>query len=277
MTRRRRIGAIVAYTVLAVVLLYTLTPYVWMVVTSLKSDSEAVTIPPTLWPKDLTLDAYWQILVWGDFFRWFLNSMIISLGTSALSTFVGSFAAYGFSRFKFRGRTGLMAVILSSQMLPGVLLVGPYFKVLTTVGLYNTYLGLILAFTSITLPFSAWMLKGFMDTVPKELDDAAKIDGCTSIQAYFRVILPLITPGMVATVVYAFLLSWGDLLWVLVLTSGEGMTTVTLGLTRLVTQFRIVWPQLMAGSLVGSVPPMVLYLFLQNYLVQGLTAGAVKQ
>jgi multiple sugar transport system permease protein len=162
-------------------------------------------------------------------------------------------------------------------MLPGVLLVGPYFKMLTTVGLYNTYPGLILAFTTITLPFSTWMLKGFTDTVPEELDDAAQIDGCTPIGTFFRVVLPLIAPGMVATVIFAFLLSWGDLLWVLVLTSGEEMTTVTLGLTRLVTQFRIIWPQLMAGSMVGAFPPLILYLLLQNYLVEGLTAGAVKE
>lgn len=277
MKRKARIGIILAYVILAFVVLYTITPYLWMVSTSLKSDSEAVRIPPTLWPEDLTLDAYVQILIWGDFLRWFLNSTIISLGTAGLSTLIGSFAAYGFSRFKFRGRATLMGLILGSQMLPGVLLVGPYFKMLATVGLYNTYTGLILAFTSITLPFSTWMLKGFTDTVPDELDDAARIDGCTPVEAYFRVILPLITPGMVATVIFAFLLSWGDLLWVLVLTSGEEMTTVTLGLTRLVTQFRIVWPQLMAGSLIGAVPPLVLYMLLQNYLVQGLTAGAVKQ
>jgi multiple sugar transport system permease protein len=148
---------------------------------------------------------------------------------------------------------------------------------LATVELYNTYPGLILAFTAITLPFSTWMLKGFIDSVPEELDDAARIDGCTPLGAYLKVIVPLIAPGMVATVIFAFLLAWGDLLWVLVLTSGEKMTTVTLGLTRLVTQFRIIWPQLMAGSMVGALPPLILYLLLQNYLVEGLTAGAVKE
>lgn len=277
MKRKLRFGLVVAYIILALVLLYTLTPFLWMVVTSLKTDKEAVAIPPTLWPKKPTLEAYIQILIWGNFPIWFLNSTIISLGTALLSTLIGSFAAYGFSRFTFRGRATLIGIILASQMLPGVLLVGPYFKMLTTVGLYNTYPGLILAFTTITLPFSTWMLKGFTDTVPEELDDAAQIDGCTPMGTFFRVVLPLIAPGMVATVIFAFLLSWGDLLWVLVLTSGEEMTTVTLGLTRLVTQFRIIWPQLMAGSVVGALPPLILYLLLQNYLVEGLTAGAVKE
>jgi multiple sugar transport system permease protein len=277
MKRRLRPGTIIAYVVLGLALLYTITPFLWMIFTSLKTDKEAVTIPPTLWPKEPTLEAYIQILIWGNFPIWFLNSTIISLGTALLSTLIGSFAGYGFSRFNFRGRATLIGIILASQMLPGVLLVGPYFKMLSTVDLYNTYPGLILAFTAITLPFSTWMLKGFIDSVPEELDDAALIDGCSPLGAYLRVVLPLIAPGMVATVIFAFLLAWGDLLWVLVLTSGEKMTTVTLGLTRLVTQFRIIWPQLMAGSMVGAVPPLVLYLLLQNYLVEGLTAGAVKE
>ena len=277
MKRRLRPTTVIAYVILGLVLLYTITPFLWMIFTSLKTDKEAVDIPPTLWPKKPTLEAYIQILIWGNFPIWFLNSTIISLGTALLSTLIVSFAGYGFSRFSFRGRATLIGVILASQMLPGVLLVGPYFKMLSTVELYNTYPGLILAFTAITLPFSTWMLKGFIDSVPEELDDAALIDGCGPLGAYLRVILPLIAPGMVATVIFAFLLAWGDLLWVLVLTSGEKMTTVTLGLTRLVTQFRIIWPQLMAGSTIGAVPPLILYLLLQNYLVEGLTAGAVKE
>ena len=275
--RRPRLGVVIAYVILGLMLLYTITPFLWMIFTSLKTDKEAVAIPPTLWPQEPTLDAYLQILVWGNFPIWFLNSTIISLGTALLSTLIGSFAGYGFSRFGFRGRATLIGIILASQMLPGVLLVGPYFKMLTTVGLYNTYPGLILAFTAITLPFSTWMLKGFIDSVPEELDAAALIDGCTRLGAYLKVILPLIAPGMVATVIFAFLLAWGDLLWVLVLTSGEKMTTVTLGLTRLVTQFRIIWPQLMAGSMIGALPPLILYLLLQSYLVEGMTAGAVKE
>jgi multiple sugar transport system permease protein len=277
MKKRLRPATVIAYVILGLVLLYTITPFLWMIFTSLKTDKESVAIPPTLWPKEPTLEAYIQILIWGNFPIWFLNSTIISLGTAALSTLIGSFAGYGFSRFSFRGRATLIGVILASQMLPGVLLVGPYFKMLSTVELYNTYPGLILAFTAITLPFSTWMLKGFIDSVPEELDDAALIDGCGPLGAYLRVILPLIAPGMVATVIFAFLLAWGDLLWVLVLTSGEKMTTVTLGLTRLVTQFRIIWPQLMAGSMIGAMPPLILYLLLQNYLVEGLTAGAVKE
>lgn len=274
--RRPSVGRVLVYAGLLLMVLYTITPLWWMVVTSFKTDAEAVRIPPTLWPETPTVKAYLDVLVFGNFPRYFLNSTIISLGTALLSSLFGALAGYGFSRWDFRGRTLLIGVILASQMLPGVLLVGPYFRLLTQLALYNTYAGLILAFTSITLPFSTWMLKGFADGVPRDLDDAALVDGCSPWGAYFRVVLPLPAPGLVATVIFAFLLAWQDLLWVLVLTSGEQMTTVTLGLTRLVTQFRIIWPQLMAGSLIAILPALVLYLLLQRRLVEGLGAGAVR-
>ena len=277
-TRRRlQTTTVLAYLILIGVCFFNLLPFVFMLSTSLKTDQEAYAIPPTFWPKRTTLDAYTQIIVWSDFPRYFLNSTIVSLGTALLSTVLGALAGYGFSRFNFRGRGSYMGLILATQMLPGVLLVGPYFKLLSAVGLYNTYLGLVLAFTTITLPFSVWMMKGFIDTVPEEMDQAALVDGCTPLGAFVRIVMPVIGPGMVAAIVFAFLLAWGDLLWALVLTSSDNMVMVTLGLSRLVTQFRVIWPQLMAGSVIASVPCMVLYLALQNYLVKGLTAGAVKE
>lgn len=275
--RRASVATILAYVVVAGMCVFNLLPFAFMVFTSLKTDQEAYAIPPTFLPQRPTLEAYAQVLVWSDFPRYFVNSTIVSLGTALLSTVLGALAGYGFSRFNFRGRATLLGLFLATQMLPGVLLVGPYFKLLSAVGLYNTYLGLILAFTTITLPFSTWMLKGFVDTVPEEMDHAALVDGCTPLGAFLRVVLPVIGPGMVATVVFAFLLAWGDLLWALVLTGSDDMAMITLGLSRLVTQFRIIWPQLMAGSVIASVPCMVLYLALQGYLVKGLTAGAVKE
>lgn len=274
--KRSRVGRIAVGAIIVFLIVYTFTPLLWMLMTSLKSDPEAVQVPPTLWPKEPTFDAYKEILIYGDFPRYFLNSTIISLGAALISSLLGGLAGYGFSRFRFKGRAWLMGLILASQMLPGILLVGPYFDLMTRIGLYNTHLGLIIAFTTITLPFSTWMLKGFTDSIPEELDEAAMIDGCGRWRVYFKVLLPLLAPGMVATISFAFLLAWGDLLWALVLTADNEMATVTLGLTRLVTQFRVVWPQLMAGSLVGIVPSLVLYLALERRLVQGLSAGAVK-
>lgn len=276
MNKRFRMGRALIYGFLALMLLYNLTPFLWMVLTSLKTDAEAVSIPPTIWPEEPTLDGYVQILRYGDFPVYFMNSFIVAFGSAALSTAIGALGGYGLSRFRFRGRALILATVLFSQVLPGILLVGPYFEMLSRIGLYNSYIGLILAFTSLTLPFSLWMLKGYTDTIPRDLDDAAMVDGCTSLGAFRRVIFPLVAPGVVATLVFAFLLAWGDLLWALVLTSGDDMATLTLGLTRLVTQFRTVWPQLMAGSVVAAVPSIVLYVWLQRYLVEGISGGAVK-
>ena len=262
---------------LILVCIYCLIPFAWMLSTSLKTEAEAFRIPPTWIPLEPTIDSYIGIWVRKNFGIYFLNSTVISLATAVLSTFFGTLAGYGFSRFFFRGRKFLIGFFLATQMLPGVLLVGPYFKILSRLGLYDTRTGLIIAFLTICLPFSTWMMKGFIDKVPLELDQSAMVDGCSRIGLFFKIILPIVAPGMVATILFAFLLAWGDLLWALCLTSSENMITVTLGIARTVGEFRIIWPMLMAGSLVGGMPAILLYIFLQRLLVQGFTAGAVKE
>ncbi|MGD8882246.1 MAG: carbohydrate ABC transporter permease [Desulfobacterales bacterium] len=262
---------------LILVCIYCLIPFAWMLSTSLKTESEAFRIPPTWIPLEPTIESYIGIWVRKNFGIYFLNSTIISLATAILSTFFGALAGYGFSRFLFRGRKFLIGFFLATQMLPGVLLVGPYFKIMSRFGLYDTRTGLIIAFLTICLPFSTWMMKGFIDKVPEELDQSAMVDGCSRIGLFFKIVLPIVAPGMVATILFAFLLAWGDLLWALCLTSSENMITVTLGIARTVGEFRIIWPMLMAGSLVGGMPAILLYIFLQRLLVQGLTAGAVKE
>ena len=268
---------ILVWTFLLLVCTYCLIPFVWMLSTSLKTEAEAFRIPPAWIPDDPTVDSYIGIWVRKNFGIYFFNSTVISLATAVLSTFFGALAGYGFSRFFFKGRKFLIGFFLATQMLPGVLLVGPYFKILNRFGLYDTRTGLIIAFLTICLPFSTWMMKGFIDKVPQELDHSAMVDGCSRMGIFFKIVLPIVAPGMVATILFAFLLAWGDLLWALCLTSSENMITVTLGIARTVGEFRIVWPMLMAGSLVGGMPAILLYIFLQRLLVQGLTAGAVKE
>jgi len=270
-------SGIETYGFLIVVSIFALVPFVWMLSTSLKTEAEAFRVPPTWIPIEPTVSAYIYMWVKKNFGIYFLNSTIISLATAILSTFFGAFAGYGFSRFVFKGRKFLIGFFLATQMLPGVLLVGPYFKILSKLGLYDTRTGLIIAFLTICLPFSTWMMKGFIDRIPDALDQAALVDGCSRLGVFFRVILPISAPGMVATIIFAFLLAWGDLLWVICLTSTESMVTVTLGIARTVGEFRIIWPMLMSGALMGGMPAIILYLLLQRLLVQGLTAGAVKE
>ncbi len=269
-------GTWVATAGLLLLAVYVLFPFVWMLLTALKTEQEALRIPSTWWPQQPTVDAFVVMWTRKNYALYFFNSTVISLSTAVLSSAVGALAAYGFSRFSLRGGSFLMGFILTTQMLPGVLLVGPYFRVLSSLGLYDTRTGLVIAFLTICLPFATWMMKGFIDSVPRELDEAARVDGCGWLAIFLRVVLPLALPGLVATTLFAFLLAWGDLLWVSTLTHSESMVTVTLAIARTVQEFYVNWPELMAGALIGGLPSILLYLALQRWFVQGLTAGAVK-
>jgi multiple sugar transport system permease protein len=275
---RKPIGFwICIYAALAMMAVYNLLPFFWMATSALKSEIEVVSYPATLWPREITFAAYSKIWLQEGFVRYFANSLIVSLSTAGLSSLVGVFAAYGFSRFGFRGRNALMTAFLATQMIPGVLLVGPYFKLLSLVNLYDTLLGLILAQTSITLPFSVWMLKGYLDTVPTEIDQAAMMDGATRLQTLILTILPNVLPGLVATMIFAFLLAWGDLLWALCLINDPSRMTMTLGIAQLVGQFRVAWSEIMAATMIATIIPAAFYLFLQAYLIKGFTESAVKE
>ncbi len=271
-----RLGKVLATAALALLSVYVLFPFAWMLITALKTEQEALRIPATWWPKHPTVNAFVVMWTRKNYGLYFLNSTVVSLSTAVLSSLIGSLAAYGFSRFPLRAGPFLMGFILTTQMLPGVLLVGPYFRVLSALGLYDTRTGLVIAFLTICLPFATWMMKGFIDAIPRELDEAARVDGCGWLGIFARVVLPLSLPGLVATTLFAFLLAWGDLLWVSTLTHSESMVTVTLAIARTVQEFYVNWPELMAGALIGGLPSIGLYLALQRWFVQGLTAGAVK-
>lgn len=273
---RKLHAAVLLYAALFAMAAYNLLPFFWMLSSSFKSDMEVTQFPATLLPKTFTTDAYGRI--WGQegMVRYFVNSLQVSAATALLSASVGVFAAYGFSRFRFKGREGLMVLLLASQVIPGVLLVGPYFKMVSMAGLYNTQFGLILAQTTLTLPFSVWMLKGYIDSVPIEIDQAAEIDGASHLQCLRYCILPNVLPGLVATMIFAFLLAWGDLLWALCLISEPSKQTMTLGITNLVGQFRVLWSDIMAATVIGCAIPAAAYIFLQRYLVQSSAASAVK-
>jgi multiple sugar transport system permease protein len=264
------------YAALLVMAAYNLAPFFWMAASSLKTDVEVTSFPATLLPHALTFDAYVRIWAQEGFLQYFTNSLKVAGATALTSGLVGVFAAYGFSRFDFRGKRLLMTCFLASQMLPGVLLVGPYFKLLSLANLYDTHFGLVLAQTTITLPFSVWMLKGYLDTLPVEIDQAAMVDGASRAQCLFYCILPNVLPGLVATMIFAFLLAWGDLLWALCLINSPEKQTMTLGITNLVGQFRVLWSDVMAATMIGCIIPAMFYLMLQRYLVQGLAGSAVK-
>jgi ABC-type glycerol-3-phosphate transport system permease component len=274
--RERRLDAVMSYSLLTVSALFALLPVAWMLSTSLKSESEALSLPIHWIPQQPTIGAYVEMWTLKPFALYFWNSIVVSGVTAALSTIVGGLAGYGFSRFHFRGRTSLLAFFLATQMISGVLVIGPYFRILAAVELYNTLTGLVIAYVTICLPFAAWMSKGYFDSIPRELDEAGLVDGASRLQIFLRIICPIAVPGTVSTLLFAFLLAWQDLLWALCLISIDEKRTVTLGVAFSVGEFIIKWPMLTAASLIGSLPTIILYLFLQRYYVEGLARGAVK-
>ena len=267
---------ILIYLLLGVVCLYVFFPIAWMLSTSFKTDTESLAIPPTWIPKVFTVHGWGYMWQMKPFLLYLFNSSVISGATAFISVFFGALAAYSISRFQSRFLYFYLLFVLMSQMIPGVLLVGPFFKILNKLGLYDSRTGLIIGYTSDSLPFCIWMLKGYFDGIPKELDEAARLDGCSRLRVFFYVLLPLSIPAMVATGIFAFLMGWGDLLYALCLTSSDRVTTVTLGLANCVSEFRVFWPALMAAGIVASLPPVIIYFFLQRYLISGMARGAVK-
>ncbi len=274
--RERRLEAVVSYSLLALATLYALFPVAWMLSTSLKSEAEAFSLPIRWIPTQPTLAAYVEMWTMKPFATYFYNSTVVSGLTALLSTALGALAGYGFSRFRFRFRTALLGGFLATQMISGVLVIGPYFQILAAVELYNTLTGLIIAYVTICLPFAAWMSKGYFDSIPRELDEAGLVDGASRLQIFLRIIMPIALPGTVATLLFAFLLAWQDLLWALCLISIDAKRTVTLGVAFAVGEFVVKWPMLTAASLIGSLPTLILYLALQRFYVEGLARGAVK-
>ena len=274
--RERRFEAVVSYTLLGLAALYALFPVTWMLSTSLKSEVEALSFPVRWIPKQPTIGAYIEMWTLKPFATYFYNSTVVSGLTAILSTALGALAGYGFSRFRFRLRITLMAGFLATQMISGILVIGPYFQILAALGLYNTLTGLIIAYVTLCLPFAVWMSKGYFDSIPRELDEAGLVDGASRLQIFLRVIMPIALPGTVTTLLFAFLLAWQDLLWALCLISIDEKRTVTLGVAFSVGEFVVKWPMLTAASLIGSLPTLILSLALQRFYVEGLARGAVK-
>jgi multiple sugar transport system permease protein len=229
-------------------------------------------------PVHPTLHSYIsQLTDRSGFLTYFINSVVVSTGTTVVTIAAAILAGYAFSRYRFPLRRSLLILILASQMFPMTLLIVGIYVFFRQWQLLDSYFGLILAFTSFSLPFSIWMMDGFFRTVPRELDEAAMIDGSSQMNTLFRVIMPLTAPGVLAVAVYAYLNSWNNLLFALTLTSSQSMRTIPPGfLLTYVGEFQYYWSDAMAGSVIVTLPMVLVFIFLQRYLVRGMTAGAVK-
>ncbi|MEU1626045.1 carbohydrate ABC transporter permease [Streptomyces sp. NPDC020096] len=266
--------------VLTLLAAFALTPVYVMLSSSLKPLAEVQGAFHWL-PGRLTLRPYLDIWHTVPLARYFVNSLIVSACSTLASVVVAVFAAYGVSRHRFRGRRLFTVTVLSTQMFPGILFLLPLFLIFVNIGnatgiaLYGSRGGLILTYLTFSLPFSIWMLVGYLDSIPRDLDEAALTDGCGPLGALLRVVVPAAVPGIVAVAVYAFMTAWGEVLFASVMTN-DTTRTLAVGLQGYATQTDVYWNQVMAASLVVSVPVVAGFLLLQRYLVAGLTAGAVK-
>jgi multiple sugar transport system permease protein len=235
----------------------------------------------TWWPTTITFQPFIDIWKTIPLAQYFLNSLIVSTSASVISVIIAIFASYGVSRWRFKGRNVFTTAILSTQMFPGVLFLLPLYLIFVNISqtfgvqLIGTRGGLIITYLTFTLPFAIWMLTGYFDNIPKELDEAAKVDGASSIRTLFSVVLPVARPGIIAVLVYAFMTAWGEVLFASVLTT-ESSRTLAIGLGEYSTEVNVFWNQIMAASVVVSIPVVVGFLLLQRNFVAGLSAGAVK-
>jgi multiple sugar transport system permease protein len=267
---------VLTYLGLAVGLVFAGFPILWMFFTSLKSNTEIFALPPRLLPDQFTMVAYRSIFDDPTKVRFFLNSYLVAGVVTALTVLVSIVTAYGFSRYSFWGKNALNVFIISTQTVPPITLLIPYFGMVVTFGIFDSYFALILTYMVFTLPYAILLMTGYLNTLPKEMDEAVLVDGGSSWSALWRVIVPLSLPGIVATAVYTFLLAWNEFLFALTLTKSMEMRTVPIGIELLMGQHAFEWNEMMAMSVLGSLPLLVLYLIAQRYFLAGMTAGSVK-
>jgi multiple sugar transport system permease protein len=273
---RRRIGVVLSYAAMLTIVVFAIFPIVWCLLVSLKPESEIVSAQMTYWPRTVTFENYVAIWTRSNFPTLILNSVVTTTITVAICTIVGTLASYAISRYRFRGRSALMLGYLVVRMFPAVMIIIPLFIVMRGFGLLDSRLGLALAYTTFLLPVFIWMMKGYLDAVPPEIEDAARVDGSSRIGAMVRVVLPLVLPGLVATAVFIAIGAWNEYLIALMLTTSTGSRTWPVGLQLMVGEFQLPWGSLAAGGIISIIPVVVLFVLVQRVMVKGLTAGAVK-
>ncbi|MBA8839835.1 carbohydrate ABC transporter permease [Ochrobactrum sp. RH2CCR150] len=259
----------------ACIVLFALAPFAWMVLTSLTPTEQLSSGGVSLSPSGWSLDNYERLFNKAQFYKNMFDSLVIAVGTVILGLAVSVTAAYALSRFRFIGRKLFMMQFLLINMFPIVLLILPLFVLMRKYGILDTYFGLILANATVAIPFSVWMLTSYVAAIPKSLDEAAMIDGCSRLVALRRVVLPLMMPGIISTGIYIFITAWNEYLYALTL-GGRNVRPVTVAIQTLIGEYQIEWGLLAAGAVVGAMPATVLFLLVQKRLIGGLTQGAVK-
>jgi multiple sugar transport system permease protein len=274
---RKHSPQILAFIITLALVMVLVFPLAWMVRISLSPKEGLFVLPIKLLPSSINLSGYIGFFSRPLFLRFYLNSMLVATGTVATSLFAGTLAGYSFARFSFKGRNALMMITLSAQMFPWALLLISLYIFYINVNLFNSLFGLVLAHSTFALPLTIWILKGYFSSIPKDLEQAAAIDGCGKVETLVRIILPLARPGIAAAGIYIFLFSWNDFLFGLTLTTDDFKRTLSPGISmQFIGEFEFLWIDMMAASVLVTLPILVLFIIFQRQFIQGLTAGAVK-
>ena len=252
-------------------------PIAWMVFASMRPLAETFGSPPAWIPREITGDAYAKIFSDPRQLRYQLNTYIISFSTAILSVGLGALAAYGFSRFRIWGAEFILLTIMALQMLPGVSIIIPFYNLARSAGVWNTYLGMIMADTVFALAISIWLLKSYIDSIPTDLEEAATVDGCNRLQALYKIVLPLLAPGLVGTGTFAFLYAWNDFVFATILRNGHELMPMTVAIGNFFTQANRDWNAIMALNTMATLPLIAIFVFLQRWVIEGMTAGALKE
>ncbi len=288
-TQQKLLADAATHIILLIAVTIAIFPVLWILSTSFKPKEEVFSTDLHLLPQTFTLDNYAHVMglttkISGPegseevnlFVRWLLNSTLVAVNTTIIGVVLAATAAYAFSRFKFLGRRAALMTFLVTQMFPGAILIVPLYNLLNQMGLLNSWPGLVVAYCTTALPFSVWMLKGFFDTIPMDLEESATVDGASPIGAFFYIILPLTLPGIAVVAFYNFMTSWNEFLLALTFMTGEASQTLPVGMRRFVFQFATDWHYMAACAVIITIPVMVGFFFAQRYLISGLTQGAVK-
>jgi multiple sugar transport system permease protein len=266
----------VSYAVLGTLAVIVLFPFYWMIVTSLKSEDQMRSLVSMFWPSPVIFDNYRQLLAKTDFMSWYGNSVIVSVSSTFVATAIGTLGAYALARLKFLGRGFMASATLITYLVPPSILFIPLYAQIKNIGLSNSLYGLIATYPSFTVPFVTWLLMGYFESIPEELEESAMIDGATRFGAFYRIVLPLAAPGVLAAALYAFTQAWNEFLYSLVFITDGKLRTLPVGLASFITGDVYGWGYLMAGAVLTTVPVIAAYIYLQKYMVEGLTAGSVK-
>lgn len=275
--QRTRQSQVVIYLFLTLSGVFAIFPVVWVFLMSTRPNGEIFRWPPAVIPEQFTVEPYRQVFDNPTYLRFFFNSYVVAMVVTLSTVFVAIMAGYSFSRFNFPGKKLFNLFVVGTQMVPPITLLIPYFSMIVTFRLFDTYQALFLTYIVLTLPYAILMMTGYFNTISRELDEAVMIDGGSRFYALWQVLVPLSLPGIIATTVFSFLLSWNEFAFALTLTKTTSMRTIPVGISLLMGQHAYEWNVMMAISILGSAPVLVLYLVAQRYFLSGMTAGAIKE